>query len=161
MKISTMKSNQKDFLKLAKTAKNITVMVSFILIITVFCAFYFTFKGKSDGQCGGTVPWCGTSDRKFHVYQGDRVKGKGLFIDNCATCHAKDMKQVFIGPALEGISQRWQSEKELYAFIRNSQKMINKKSKKGFCSWKEFEPTRSFPALKDEEIRDILAYIGG
>ena len=160
MKISTMKNNQKDFFKLAKTAKNIAVMVSFILAITVFCAFYFTFQNKTDAICP-PKPWCGTSDRKFHVYQGDIQKGKGLFIDNCATCHAKDMKQVFIGPALEGISQRWQNEKELYAFIRNSQKMIAKKSKKGFCSWKKFEPTRSFPVLKDEEIRDILAYIGG
>ena len=160
MKISTMKNNQKDFFKLAKTAKNIAVMVSFILAITVFCAFYFTFQNKTDAICP-PKPWCGNVEKRLHVYQGDRAKGKELFIDNCATCHAKDMKQVFIGPALEGISQRWQSEKELYAFIRNSQKRLAKKSKKGFCSWKEFEPTRSFPALKDEEIRNILAYIGG
>ena len=160
MKISKMKNNQNKFLKLAKTAKNIAVMVSFILIIMVLCAFYFTFKNKIDEICP-PKPWCGTVDSRLHVYKGDIRKGKELFVNNCAFCHAKDMKQVFIGPALGGISQRWQNEKELYAFIRNSQKMISKKNNKGFCSWKEFEPIGNFSVLKDEDIRDILAYIGG
>ncbi|MBK8557670.1 MAG: c-type cytochrome [Lewinellaceae bacterium] len=34
-------------------------------------------------------------------------EGKSLFIANCASCHAKDMKSNLTGPALGGVEERW------------------------------------------------------
>lgn len=90
--------------------------------------------------------------------------GKTLFRNNCAACHAGDMKTNLTGPALGGMQERWEShggKDALYAWIRNSQKMIddgnNQRAKE---LWQEWGPTimNSFENLTDEEIDAIIVY---
>ena len=47
--------------------------------------------------------------------------GESIFKGNCTVCHA--INDVVIGPALRDVHER-RSEEWLYAFIRNSQKVI-------------------------------------
>ena len=47
--------------------------------------------------------------------------GESLFKGNCTVCHA--INDVIIGPALRDVHER-QSEEWIYAFIKNSQKVI-------------------------------------
>lgn len=94
---------------------------------------------------------------------GDAAAGKTLFINNCASCHAKDMKSKLTGPALGGVEERWAAypKSDLYAWVRNSQAMIAKGHPRATELWNAWKPTvmTSFTTLKDEEIDNIIAYV--
>jgi cytochrome c2 len=89
--------------------------------------------------------------------------GKTLFKNYCAQCHAKNMKSKLTGPALGGVEERWESQEDLYAWIRNSQKMIADGHPRAVELWNEWKPTQmtAFEALTDEEIASMLLYIKG
>jgi mono/diheme cytochrome c family protein len=85
------------------------------------------------------------------------TNGEILFKANCATCHKPTEK--FIGPALKGSINRWESKALLYDFVRNSQDVISRNTyaKKLFEEYKQ-SPMMPYPQLKDEEIQSILDY---
>jgi mono/diheme cytochrome c family protein len=97
------------------------------------------------------------------IAAADMAAGKTLFANNCASCHAKDMKTKLTGPPLAGAQARWGDDKELYAWIRNSQASIAKGQPRAVAIWNEYKPTvmSNFAGLKDEEIENLLAYIDG
>lgn len=65
------------------------------------------------------------------------------------------------GPALGGVEDRWESQEDLYAWIRNSQGMIASGNARSVELWNEWKPNvmTSFENLSDEDIANILAYI--
>ncbi len=94
---------------------------------------------------------------------GDPVKGKQLFNQNCAACHALDRKMT--GPALanvearlaedEGLDKEWLSQ-----WIKNSPGMIadgDAYATKIYAEYNQAAMT-AFPTLSDQDIDDILAY---
>jgi mono/diheme cytochrome c family protein len=88
--------------------------------------------------------------------------GKALFLNNCASCHAKSMKDKLTGPPLEKAMENWGGDKaRIYAWIRNSQAMIAKGDPRAVAIWNEYKPTvmNNFQNFKDEEIESILLYI--
>jgi mono/diheme cytochrome c family protein len=89
--------------------------------------------------------------------------GKALFKDNCAACHAKDMKTASTGPALGGAEERWADypKEDLYSWIRNSAAMIESGHPRAKQLWGEWGPTvmTAFPNLKNEDIDALLVYI--
>ncbi|MBK9734394.1 MAG: c-type cytochrome [Saprospiraceae bacterium] len=89
--------------------------------------------------------------------------GKVLFKNNCAACHVKDMRQAGTGPALGGSQERWADDAALYAWIRNSQAMIQKGHPRAVELWNQYKPTimTAFPKLTDDEIGSLLAYVNG
>ncbi|MFM2269312.1 MAG: hypothetical protein RL757_2753 [Bacteroidota bacterium] len=91
----------------------------------------------------------------------DVAKGKELFINNCASCHNKNMKDKLTGPALAGVQSKWADDKALYAWIRNSQAMIAAGNKNAVAIWNEYKPTvmTAFPALSDDDIASLMLYI--
>ncbi|MGB3175963.1 MAG: c-type cytochrome [Saprospiraceae bacterium] len=97
--------------------------------------------------------------------QGNPDEGKTLFANNCAACHAKDMKTRATGPALAGFNDRWADfpEADLNAWIRNSQALVAKGHPRAQALWKEWGPTvmTAFPNLTDDQILSIEAYIKG
>jgi mono/diheme cytochrome c family protein len=99
----------------------------------------------------------------LRLMAADANAGKTLFVNNCASCHAKDMKTKLTGPALAGAQARWGDDKELYAWIRNSQASIARGVPRAVQLWAENKPTvmTAFAGLKDEEIENILAYVDG
>ena len=85
------------------------------------------------------------------------TNGENLFKANCASCHKPNER--YVGPALQGVVSRWESKELLYAFVRNSQEVIDRNAyaKKLYDEYKQ-SPMLPYPNLKDQDIDDILRY---
>ena len=83
--------------------------------------------------------------------------GESLFKGNCTVCHA--INEVVIGPALRDVHER-QSEEWIYAFIKNSQKVIKSGDKYAVDLYNQYNQTlmTSFD-FSDDELNAILTYI--
>ncbi len=86
-----------------------------------------------------------------------KTDGEALFKAACATCHKPNEK--LVGPALQGVTKRWDSKELLYDFVRNSQEVISRNAyaKKLFEEYKK-SPMMPYPQLTDEDIQAILDY---
>ncbi len=83
--------------------------------------------------------------------------GESLFKGNCTVCHAID--EVIIGPALRNVHER-RSEEWIYAFIKNSQKVIQSGDEYAIDLYNEYNKTlmTSFD-FSNEELNSIITYI--
>lgn len=93
----------------------------------------------------------------------DPVKGKQLFNQNCAACHALNRKMT--GPALANVETRLAEEEGLdrewlYAWIKNSSGMIKSGDAYANAIYEEYNQAAmtAFPTLSNEDIDNILAY---
>lgn len=95
--------------------------------------------------------------------QASADAGKTLFKNYCAQCHAKNMKTNLTGPALGGVRERWESEEDLYRWIRQSQAMIAEGHPRAVELWNEWKPTvmTNFLDLTDDDIASLLLYVDG
>lgn len=86
--------------------------------------------------------------------------GQDLYYANCASCHGFNMIDNLTGPALGGITER-RSKKWIYAFTKNSTKMIAAGDKDAVKIFQQYhEMTMSnFEFLKDDELDAIYFYI--
>ena len=87
------------------------------------------------------------------------ANGKILFENNCKSCHAVHEKVV--GPALKGIMDR-RDMNWLIAWVKNPQKMIDSKDEYALKIYNEYKSAgimTGFPGLKDQDIKNIFAYI--
>ena len=94
---------------------------------------------------------------------GDPVKGKQLFNQNCAACHALDRKMT--GPALAEVAARLTEQEGLdcewiYAWIKNSPGVIASGDAYANRIYSEYNQAAMtpFPTLSNQDINDILAY---
>jgi cytochrome c2 len=127
-------------------------LVCFFVFMTMIYPVFNNNLGHSE-QLG-----CGTKS-PFTNYGG---KGKTLFINNCAQCHNKNMKDKLTGPALYNWRAYWADENELHLFL--SQKKISKSrelSKAYQKLKKEYAPANCalFPYFNKEEINQIAKYL--
>ena len=92
-----------------------------------------------------------------HSQDLDINKGKSLFNANCAACHK--LNKNLIGPALAGVSQKYEKE-WLYTWIKNSSAMIKSGDERAVAIWEEYNKAamNAFPQLSNEDIDNILAY---
>jgi cytochrome c551/c552 len=84
--------------------------------------------------------------------------GKQLFYNKCASCHM--VNKELTGPALKDVRQRWPDTLLLYAFIKNSEAVINTNAYAREL-WLRYNqtPMPAHPDLTDNDIREILNYI--
>ncbi|MDO6603632.1 c-type cytochrome [Arenibacter palladensis] len=89
--------------------------------------------------------------------EGDATKGKQLFNQNCAACHALNKKMT--GPALAGVTEKYDKE-WLYQWIKNSPAMIKAGDADALKIYNEYNQAAMtpFPLLSNQDIDDILAY---
>ena len=93
---------------------------------------------------------------------GDAKKGKALFNQNCAACHALNRKMT--GPALQDVESRLAEDEGLdrewlYAWIKNSPGVIKSGdayANKVYAEYNQAAMT-AFPTLTNSEIDTILA----
>lgn len=85
--------------------------------------------------------------------------GEALFKANCASCHKLNKK--LVGPALAGVQDRWESEENLIAWIKNSQAYMKETGDAYAIELFEAYNKSIMPAqaVNDEEVKAILAYI--
>jgi mono/diheme cytochrome c family protein len=85
--------------------------------------------------------------------------GESLWNANCRTCHR--VHQKLIGPAMANVWDRAPSMEWIYAFIRNSQKVIASGDEYAVNLYNEYNKTQmtAFTSLSDEQIGNILAYV--
>ena len=83
--------------------------------------------------------------------------GESLFKGNCTVCHGID--DAVIGPALRDVHER-RNEDWIYAFIKNSQKVIKSGDEYAVNLYNQYSKTlmTSFD-FSDEELTAILTYI--
>lgn len=102
---------------------------------------------------------------KLHLnfYAQNQLEGQQMFTALCASCHHQNMKDPLTGPALGNIRKKWGDypEKDLYNFIRNSQKMIIESHPLALATWNKWKPVimTNFPNLSDLELKKIIDYI--
>lgn len=91
---------------------------------------------------------------------GDAEKGKALFTNNCAQCHAVTA-EVVVGPGLKGIRERAPGADWLHKWIRNSASLIASGDAYANQVYNKFNKVQmsSFPNLTDADIDGILAYV--
>mgnify|MGYP003868517325 CR=1 FL=1 len=94
---------------------------------------------------------------------GDPAKGKALFNQNCAACHALNRKMT--GPALANVETRLSDDEGLgrdwlYKWIKNSPGLIASGDSYANEVYAEYNKAAMtpFPTLSDEDIDNILAY---
>jgi len=97
------------------------------------------------------------------VSEGDAVKGKALFNQNCAACHSLTRKMT--GPALKNVEARLSEEEGLgkewlYAWIKNSPGVIKSGDAYANEIYAEYNKAAmtAFPTLSNADIDNILAY---
>lgn len=93
----------------------------------------------------------------------DPAKGKSLFNQNCAACHALNKKMT--GPALANVAERLAADEGLdrewmYAWIKNSAGLIASGDAYANKIYNEYNKAAmtAFPTLSNTDIDDILAY---
>lgn len=156
-----------DFEPIKKMSKNNhSLSLKFILIISIcfFLAIQLMAQGEttSEQEPAASTEEAGqeeqaTSDDGIPTDPEIISQGEGLFKGNCTTCHA--IHEKVIGPALKNVHQRRPIE-WLYAFIKNSQKVIQSGDEYAVNLYNEYNQVQmtSFN-FKNEEILSILAYI--
>ena len=87
-------------------------------------------------------------------------KGEQLFLQNCTSCHNKNMVDKSTAPALAGVTKR-RTKEWLYDFTRNSSKMIAAKDSIAFGIFWEFGGAvmPNFEHLDSQMIADIYVYV--
>jgi cytochrome c2 len=109
--------------------------------------------------CNNSTESNSTNNPKENI-TATNTNGEILFKANCPSCHKP--AENYVGPALKGVTSRWESKEVLYDFVRNSQEVIgrNAYAKKLFEEYKQ-SPMLPYPQLKDEDIQGILDYCDG
>jgi mono/diheme cytochrome c family protein len=109
-----------------------------------------------DTKDDGAVPSGGSQPKALDPDQV--AKGKTLFNENCAACHAVT-GEVVVGPGLQGINER-RPEAWLLSWVKNPQKVIASGDQYANELYNKFNkaPMPAFP-FNDDQIRGILAYI--
>jgi mono/diheme cytochrome c family protein len=97
-------------------------------------------------------------DNTASIKKDKYSEGKDLFIVNCASCHM--VQKRLTGPALAGVTKRWEDKDKLYAFIKNTQDVI-KTDKYAKDLYERYNKTAMnvFSFLTDEQIECILVYV--
>ncbi|MEY8019416.1 c-type cytochrome [Muriicola sp. SD30] len=135
-------------------------------ISTFFGIFLVVFLLTSNiilAQEQAVAPAEATEEAADATAGGDAVKGKQLFNQNCAACHALNRKMT--GPALANVETRLAEEEGLdkewlYTWIKNSAGMISSGDAYANKIYEEYNQAAmtAFPTLSNTDIDDILAY---
>ncbi|SOD96018.1 c-type cytochrome [Spirosoma fluviale] len=137
-----------------KMSRFYKLCVAIVLSLTLLVS---SSQVKAQDAAAGGAP---AADAAAPAGGGDVEKGKSLFTNNCAQCHAVTAEKV-VGPGLKGIEERAPSKDWLHKWIRNSSALIasgDAYANQVFNANGKVQMS-SFPNLSDADIDGILAYV--
>jgi cytochrome c1 len=111
-------------------------------------------------QNKNSIGWCGTvSQSKNLNLSTSALKGKNLFLSNCASCH--NIFRDATGPKLISVieNEQWVDRKQLYKWIRNPEAFMKTNSYTRELKKMYGSMMTAFPNLTDEEIDAIVEYV--
>lgn len=125
------------------------IIITFLLMFIVACGG----GGDASSSDGGGSEAAPPTD----VPAGDAVKGEELFNATCLACHGEG------GVGIEGLGKnmpdsefiRGMSDEEFLAFVKVGRPTGDPKNTTGV----DMPPKGGNPALSDEDLMDIIAYI--
>lgn len=131
---------------------NIQKIYSFLLLLTLI------FPTNLGLNAAVSVPDLKADDAAM---MEKAKQGMEVFKANCTACHAIDRK--VIGPALADVWNRWDTEENLIAWVKNSQALIKTGHPYANKIFNEYNKSvmQAFPTLSDDQIRNMLVYIKG
>ena len=123
---------------------------------TVCCLLIFLFISKSNKKSENSFEKI-TQQPVSKVTVIPNEHGEKLFKDNCNVCHAIGRSDFL----LQHVEERVPNKKILYAFIRNSQQVIESGDPYFTALYESFNSVSmpAFPTLSDNDISDMLEYI--
>ncbi|RRO12145.1 c-type cytochrome [Flavobacteriaceae bacterium 14752] len=130
----------------------------FALFFILFSICAYSQDAKTDSTATASAE--NTEAASSVVPGGDPAKGEKLFKSLCAACHKPYERAV--GPALHGVVNKYDGDFEwLYAWIKNSQKLIKSGDSRAVAIYEEYNQTamNAFPQLSNQDIDNILAYV--
>ncbi|MBL7816159.1 MAG: c-type cytochrome [Saprospiraceae bacterium] len=145
---------EKDY---ALASKLIALWASFAclgVLILMIQPIIKTPKSRNQIVCGNTL---------MPTFNGETgKKGKILFVENCAQCHAKNMKDRLTGPPLGDWRNYFSDEKEVTQFLNAPKKYRETAKNKSLRKLhKEYGQTDCTPVpnLTLEEVTAIFTYV--
>jgi mono/diheme cytochrome c family protein len=131
----------------------VAIVLSLLLLVS-------NHQVKAQDSTAGGAPASASPAPAGGAGGGDAEKGKSLFTNNCAQCHAVTDEKV-VGPGLKGIEGRAPSKDWLHKWIRNSSAVVasgDAYANQVFNANGKVQMP-SFTNLTDGDIDGILAYI--
>jgi len=103
--------------------------------------------------------FCGTETHNSYSFSKIANKGKGLFLNKCASCH--NVYEDGTGPALMEFENRgvWADRKNLYEWVRNPSVFMEKDFYTQALKRQYGSVMTAFPDLSNEDIDAIAEYI--
>jgi mono/diheme cytochrome c family protein len=142
-------SNQSDLSKEKMMRKS-----TFLLILMAFLALFLVACGSGDNGGGGAAD---EPAEETAAPKGDAVAGEAKFQGTCSACHGPDAKGMpNLGKDLT-ISEffRNSSDAELLAFVKTGRPSGDPANTTGV----DMPPKGGNPALSDQDLADIIAYV--
>ena len=105
-----------------------------------------------------TLSACGNNSSAIELTEQEAI-GQQLFIQNCASCHAKSGNLIIVGPSLAGIKERAESRvsgQDGLTYIRESILIPGAFVNEGYT---DLMPPTFGDILTDEEINALISYL--
>ena len=123
---------------------------------SLLVSFFLIFVISTSSYAGVAVPDVDPADA---AAVAKAKTGMDLFKADCTACHAIDRK--VIGPALADVWDKWDTEENLIAWVKNSQAVIKSGHAHANKIYEEYNkmPMPAFPTLSDEQVKDVFLYM--
>jgi cytochrome c2 len=141
----------------AIVSKKVALVCGLVCFLVFMAMIYPVFENQKEPE---QVFFCGV---KSSPNKKEFMEGKMLYINNCASCHNKNMKDSLTGPPLRGMHNYMKDEKQLLVYLNEKEKYFKiyknlsyKKSRK-----KDVAQCTDFPNLKQDDVNNLMIYIQG
>ena len=128
------------------------ILITALSLLLVACG-----GGDSDSSSGGSGSSSGESDSGSQTSEGDAVAGEPLYQGTCSACHGPDAKGLpSLGKDLTTSEfTHDSSNQELVEFVKVGRPVSDPANTQGI----DMPPKGGNPALSDEDILNIIAYL--